>query len=92
MENLDPGQIRARSDEPERRSVHRPENRSDLTPRFKLIFSTVVALTVLAMILTVLLAMVADGSEQVKTAAEACSTTYKLGFGAIVGLIGRTVA
>lgn len=43
------------------------------------------ALTVLALILNVLLAMFGDGSEQVQAAAEACSTTYKMGFGAIVG-------
>lgn len=50
------------------------------------------ALTVLALILNVLLAMFGDGSEQVQAAAEACSTTYKMGFGAIVGLIGGRVA
>ena len=50
------------------------------------------ALTVLALILNVLLAMFGDGSEEVKAAAEACSTTYKMGFGAIVGLIGCKVA
>jgi hypothetical protein len=65
-----------------------PENKSDLTPRFKLIFSTVAVLTVLALISNVLLAMFGDGSEQANAAAEACSTTYKMGFGAIVGLIG----
>lgn len=68
-----------------------PENKSDLTPRFKLIFSTVAALTVLALVLNVLLAAFGGDSEQVKAAAEACSTTYKMGFGAIVGLIGGRV-
>lgn len=63
-----------------------------MTPSFKLIFSTVVALTVLALILNVLLAMFGSDSEQVKASAEACSTTYKMGFGAIVGLIGGRVA
>lgn len=62
--------------------------KSDLTPRFKLIFCTVVALTVLALILNVLLAMFGDGSEQVQATCDACSTTYKMGFGAIVALIG----
>jgi hypothetical protein len=36
--------------------------------------------------------MFGDGSEQVQVAAEACSTTYKMGFGAIVGLMGGRVA
>ncbi len=67
-------------------------DRSDLTPRFKMIFCTVAALTVLALILNVLLAAFGGGSEQVKAAAEACSTTYMMGFGAIVGLIGGKVA
>jgi hypothetical protein len=92
VDNRDPGRIRARSDQPEPDRIRTPENKSDLTPRFKLIFSTVAALTVLALILNVLLAMFGDGSEQVKAAAEACSTTYKMGFGAIVGLIGGKVA
>ncbi|MFI6278424.1 hypothetical protein [Streptomyces sp. NPDC050988] len=66
--------------------------KSDLTPRFKLIFSTVAALTVLALILNVLLAALGGDSEQMKAAAEACSTTYMMGFGAIVELFGGKVA
>lgn len=58
------------------------------TPRFDLIFGTVVALTVLALLVNVVLALLGDGSAQVKTVADACSTTYKMGFGAIVGLLG----
>jgi len=46
----------------------------------------------LALILTVLLAAFGGGSEQVKVAAEACSATYKMGFGAIVGVIGGRAA
>ncbi len=68
------------------------EGKSDLTPRFKLIFSTVAALTALALILNVLLAAFGGGSDQVQAAAGACSTTYMMGFGAIVGLIGGKVA
>ncbi|MGQ5592815.1 hypothetical protein ACUJ8N_11315 [Streptomyces sp. ESR1.13] len=63
-------------------------NQSDLTPRFKLIFWTVVALTVLSLILNVVLSLLAGDSAQVTAASEACSTTFKMGFGAIVGLIG----
>ena len=61
---------------------------SGSAPHFKLIFSTVVALTVLALVLNVLLPTFCSDSDQVKAAAETCSTTYKMGFGAIVGLIG----
>lgn len=48
------------------------QGRSVSTPRFKLIVYTVAALTVLTLILNVL------DSGQVKAAAEACSTTYKM--------------
>ncbi|MCX4557458.1 hypothetical protein OHA02_14735 [Streptomyces phaeochromogenes] len=92
MENQNPGRKWARSYEPEQQSIRVPEDKSDLTPRFKLIFSTVAALTVLALILNVLLAAFGGDSEQVKAAAEACSTTCMMGFGAIVGLIGGKVA
>ena len=55
---------------------------------FRLIFATVVALTVLALILNVFLSIAGGDSEQVRTAVETCSTTYKMGFGAIVALLG----
>ncbi|MFD0003003.1 hypothetical protein ACFVJ4_11320 [Streptomyces sp. NPDC127178] len=92
MENKTPSRKRAQSYETEQQSTRVPESKSDLTPRFKLIFSTVAVLTVLALILNVLLAAFGGDSEQVKAAAEACSTTYMMGFGAIVGLIGGKVA
>ena len=56
--------------------------------RFQLIFTTVVALTVLALLLDVLLALLGGDSDQVRAAAETCATTYKMGFGAIVALLG----
>ncbi|MFJ9816033.1 hypothetical protein ACIRU3_12285 [Streptomyces sp. NPDC101151] len=92
MENKNPSLKRARSHEPDQESPRMLEENSDLTPRFKLIFSTVAVLTTLALILNVLLAAFGDNSEQVKAAVEACSTTYMMGFGAIVGLIGGKVA
>lgn len=75
-------------DEPEQRSIRTPTDGSELTPHFKLIFVTVVTLTLLALTVNVLLAIVGPDSDQVKATAEACSTTYKMGFGAIVGLLG----
>jgi hypothetical protein len=68
--------------------VGSPSDGPDLPPRFKLLFFSVVALTVLALVLDVLLALLGGSSEQAMTAADACSTTYKMGFGAIVALIG----
>jgi hypothetical protein len=55
---------------------------------FKLILSAVAALTLLALALSVVLALFADPSRS-RGIAEACSTTYKMGFGALVGLVGR---
>lgn len=63
-----------------------------LTPRFKLVYSTVVALTLLALALNVLLALVGGDSDHISAAAEACSTTSKMGFGAIVALMGHRQA
>ncbi|MDE0137685.1 MAG: hypothetical protein OXQ26_03840 [bacterium] len=65
--------------------------RGQLTPRFMLVFSTVVALTLLALALNVLLALFGGDSDQVRAAADVCSTTYKMGFGAIVGLMTQRV-
>lgn len=92
MENQNLSYGRVRACEPEQQqSVRMSETKSDLTPRFRLIFCTVAALTALTLILNVLLAAFGGDSEQVRAAAEACSTTYMMGFGAIVGLIGGKV-
>lgn len=56
--------------------------------RFELVFATVVGLTLIALLLSVVLALAGGDSEQAARAAEACTTMYKMGFGAIVGLIG----
>lgn len=56
-------------------------------PHFKMIFTAVVALTVIALVLNALLAVFGADADQVRAVAETCSTTYKMGFGAIVGLI-----
>ncbi|WP_328997808.1 hypothetical protein OHA18_25480 [Kribbella sp. NBC_00709] len=59
------------------------------TPVFKLVFLTVLGLTVAALILNVVLVMAIDQpNDQAKSLIETCSTIVKAGFGAIVGLIG----
>ena len=80
MNSQEPSQIRRQASE---------TAQGQLTPRFKLIYSTLVALTLLALALNVLLALVGGDSDQIRTAAETCSTTYKMGFGAIVGLLSH---
>jgi hypothetical protein len=60
-----------------------------LTPFFKLVFLTVLGLTVLSIVIDLFLVMLINNpSDQAKNLIETCSTTWKMGFGAIVGLIG----
>jgi hypothetical protein len=60
-----------------------------VTPTFKLIFLSVMSLTILSLIVTIALAVfVKNPNPSVQGAIDTCSTTYKMGFGANVGLIG----
>jgi hypothetical protein len=88
VDSRDLNRARAQRDDLKRGRIRTPGDESGAAPHFKLIFTTVVALTVLALLLNVLLAVFGSDSDQVKAAAETCSTTHKMGFGAIVGLIG----
>lgn len=64
-------------------------NTATVTPVFKLVFLTVLALTVVALLLNVALVVSIDNpNDQAKSLIETCSTIVKAGFGAIVGLIG----
>ncbi len=64
----------------------------NLTPAFKLIFRSVLAITFVSLLVMVALAiLIKEPSDQVKSVLETCSTTFKLGVGAILGLLsGRT--
>jgi hypothetical protein len=59
-----------------------------LTPAFKLAFFSVLLLTLLSLGVSVYLVTLPNQTEDVRRLSETCSTTWKLGFGAIVGLIG----
>ena len=59
-----------------------------VTPAFKLIFVSVLALTLISLGVTIGLCFVKTLSDHQKELFETCSTTWKMGFGAIVGLIG----
>lgn len=59
-----------------------------LTPAFKLAVLVVTGLTVLSLAVCVFLALAALKSDQASALFETCSTTYKMGFGALVGLVG----
>ncbi len=88
MDGRESDRTQAQSDEHERRPTRAPDEGAGSGPYFKLVFAAVVVMTVLALVLNVLLALFGSDTDQVRAAAETCSTTYKMGFGAIVGLIG----
>ena len=52
------------------------------------VFWTVVALTVLSILLAVLLTVAGNGSESAGSTIEACTTGWKLGLGTILGMLG----
>ena len=55
---------------------------------FKWIFQTVLALTILSLVISLGLSLFANPSSLQMSLFETCTTTWKMGFGAIVGLIG----
>jgi hypothetical protein len=65
-----------------------PITAAPLTPAFKLVFFSVLGLTVLSLIVGVVLVLLPNPSEEAKRLTETCSTIFKLGCGTIFGLIG----
>ena len=59
-----------------------------LTPTFKLIFLSVLGITVLSMVLSCYLWASNPASAEKSALMAALMTTWKLGFGAIIGLLG----
>jgi len=59
-----------------------------LTPTFKLVFLSVLGITVLSMMIGCYLVTVHAESDAGKALMTTCMTTFKLGFGAIIGLLG----
>jgi hypothetical protein len=69
--------------------VARKPQAAVLTPAFKLVFISVLVLTVLSIVVSVILALIHPGNEKAgQQVLEASLTTWKLGFGGLVGLIG----
>lgn len=64
---------------------------TDITPRFKLVFATVFAITVLSLLMNLIIVLAGIKGLAADSFAETCSTAFKLGFGAIVGLVGGKV-
>jgi hypothetical protein len=61
-----------------------------LSPAFKLVFISVLSLTILSMLVACPIAILRPAPEnlQLNIVFETCITTFKLGFGAIIGLLG----
>jgi hypothetical protein len=53
-----------------------------------MVFLSVLVLTLLSFVASLILVLAPNQTEEVKRLLETFSTTWKLGFGAIVGLIG----
>ena len=70
------------------RDTHEPSQNEAIHPVFRLVFLTVLGLTATSMGVCVLLSLAARQTDPVRQLIETCSTTFKLGFGAIVGLLG----
>jgi hypothetical protein len=74
-----------------RRSTAATQGQPQVAPKdwqFKLTFASVLFLTVLSLGISLALVYHPAQSEEGKRLFETCSTTWKMGFGAIVGLIG----
>jgi hypothetical protein len=59
-----------------------------LSSAFKLAVTVVTSLTILSLAVCVFLVLAAPKGDEVNALFETCSTTYKMGFGALVGLVG----
>lgn len=62
-----------------------------VAPAFKLVLFVVVGFTILSLACSILLAIFGPQTEEVARLVEACATMYKVGGGAIMGLLGGKV-
>ena len=59
-----------------------------LSPAFKMVFLAVLAITLFSMLITCILVALRNDSDQGKALFELCASICKMGFGAMVGLLG----
>jgi hypothetical protein len=59
-----------------------------LSPVFKLVFIAVLSITILSMFVTCFLVALHNDTDQGKALFELCASICKMGFGAMVGLLG----
>jgi hypothetical protein len=67
------------------------EKTVSIAPAFKLVLFTVLGLTFASYIGSMLLVLLAPHTDETKSLIEAGSTIYKVGCGAIIGLLGGKV-
>jgi hypothetical protein len=65
-----------------------PSSKVGLSGGFKLAVFEVTGLTVLSLSVCIFLALHGEKSDQINALFETCPTTYQMGFGALVGLLG----
>jgi hypothetical protein len=68
-----------------------PITTTTLTPAFKLVFFTVLGLSILSLVASFVLVLLPNPSDEAKRLAETCSTIFKLGCGTFFGLLGGKV-
>jgi hypothetical protein len=71
-----------------RTTILSPSTSFDLTPAFHLVFLTIIALTVLSWAVSLGLSTWGRDNQSTERLIETCSTTWKMGLGAIVGMVG----
>ena len=59
-----------------------------ISPKFKLIFIADVILAVLSLIIAFAISFYHEPTDLQKSLFDTCSTTWKIGFGVLIGLIG----
>ncbi|MBW4658654.1 MAG: hypothetical protein KME15_08270 [Drouetiella hepatica Uher 2000/2452] len=76
---------------PPQNEIVKVRNSVSIGPIFKLAFLSALALTIVSLLIVTAIAIFSSNrelSEYQKQLFETCSTTWKMGFGAILGLIG----
>jgi hypothetical protein len=59
-----------------------------VSPVFRLTFLSVVGLTGISLLVSLIIASLPEHSSEAKQVLDACLSTWKMGFGVILGLIG----
>jgi len=61
---------------------------SDVSDKFKVVFLSVVCMSILTLVLSIILSFQNQLSPYQQQLFEACTTSWKMGFGAVMGMLG----